>query len=243
MRRCAQCQSPNPDSAAFCLACGTALAPLRRRPWISAADLWDRPSFKRVALGLLPLVLFALSFGRLLTVGDLRREWRFLLFHELHGLILGLGLAWAWQERPSGWGRWALVGLFGGLVAEALDAWYSYHGLMGSVSLALWQWGGMAEDRALVYEILQILRLAAPGLALWALAYAPKPGLGIQRVLALAWLVLALALRSQVRGAWVSWGALETALGWAQLGLYTLSVLALGWGLGPRGLTRGTEIH
>jgi hypothetical protein len=198
---------------------------------------------RRVALGLLPVVLFALFFGRLLTVGDLRREWRFALFHELHGLILAAGLAWAWRERPLGWVRWICAGLFGGLIAEALDAWYSYHGLMGSVSLAIWQWVGMPEDRALVYEILQILRLAAPGLALWALAYAPKPGLALRRVLALAWMALALALRSQVRGAWVSWGGLASGLGWAELGLYSLSVLALGWGLGPRGLTRDTEIH
>jgi hypothetical protein len=243
MRRCAQCQSPNPDSSAFCQACGTALAPLRPQPWIAAADLWDGPSMKRVALGLLPVVLFALCFGRLLTVGDLRREWRFALFHELHGLILGLGLAWAWRERPLGWVRWIAAGLFGGLIAEALDAWYSYHGVMGLFSLTFWAWLGLPEDNALVYEILQILRLAAPGLILWALAYFPKRPSVTRRTLALLWIALALALRSQVRGAWVAWGALGSLGGWTHLGLYLGSSLALGWGLGPRGLTRHPEIH
>jgi hypothetical protein len=95
----------------------------------------------------------------------------------------------------------------------------------------------------LVYEILQILRLAAPGLALWALAYAPKPGLAVRRILALGWIAFALLLRSQVRGAWVAWGALVWMEGWLHLALYALSTLALAWGLGPRDLTRDPEIR
>ena len=244
MRRCPQCQSPNVDSARYCSACWADLPPAPPpRPWISVADFWDAEALRRVALGQAPLLLFALSFGGLLTVGTLRVEWRFTLFHLLSGLILAAGLAWAWRESPQGWARWIAAGLFGGLLAEALDAWYSYHGVMGYYSLELWQWFGLADNPALVYEILQILRLAAPGLLLWAVVYVQKPGSTARRILALGWIALALALRSRVRGAWVAWGALTWLEGWLHLGLFALSTLALAWGLGPRDLTRDPEIR
>jgi hypothetical protein len=244
MRRCPQCHSPNVDSARYCAACWADLPPApRRAAWIGAADLWDAPSFRRVALGQAPLLFFALSFGGLLTVGSLRLEWHFALFHLLNGLFLAAGLAWAWRESPRGWAAWMAAGLFGGLLAEALDAWYSYHGEMGYLSMELWQWFGLADNPALVYEILQILRLAAPGLLLWAVVYAQKRGSTARRTLALGWIALALLLRSRVRGAWVAWGALASPEGWLHLGLYALSALALAWGLGPRGLTPDPEIR
>jgi hypothetical protein len=245
MRRCPQCQSPNTDSAPYCSACWTDLPPPpRAKPWAGPVDVWDGPLLRRVALGQIPLLLFALSCGRLLTVGDLRQEWHFAVFHLLHGLILGAGLAWAWREKPRGWAAWMAAGLGGGLLAEALDAWYTYHGVMGFLTMAVWQWFGMADDPALYYEILQIMRLAAPGLVLWAAVYCQKRGsTPARRALAFGWIVLALAVRSQVRGAWVAWPALLSLDGWIHLGLYAVSTLALAWGLGPRGLTREPEIH
>lgn len=243
MRRCPQCQSPNPDSAGFCAACGEGLPKVLWSPQAAFAELWDGPSAVRVALGLLPVLCFRLSFGYLLTVGVQRTEWHFAVYHLCHGLLLAAGLAWAWREASfKGRAGWLLAGLCGGLFAEALEAWYTYHGLMGFFSLTLWQWFGLPEDRALVYEILQMLRLAGPGLFLW-LAFAAKPLSALRRASALVWIVLALALRSQVRGAFVVWGALTTALGCRQAALYALSALVLAWGLGPReGLTRGTKI-
>lgn len=244
MRRCPQCHSPNVDSAQHCAACWADLPPVPRpKARIGKADFWDAAALRRVALGQVPLLLFALSFGGLLTVGQLRVEWRFTLFHLLHGLILAAGLAWAWRESPQGWARWMAAGLCGGLLAEALDAWYTYHGVMGFFSMEVWQWFGLADNPALVYEILQILRLAAPALLLWAVVYVQKAGSNARRTLALGWMALALALRSQVRGAWVAWGALSLLEGWLHLGLYALSILALAWGLGPRDLTRNPEIR
>jgi hypothetical protein len=243
MRRCPRCREPNPAAAPFCAACGADL-PRVSRGGVGWEDLWDGPALKRVAAGLLPALLFSLSFGGLLTVGSLRVEGRFALFHLVHGLLLGAALAWAWKEAfPRGWAPWLAAGLAGGLLAEALDAWYSYHGLMGFFSLALWQWLGMREDRALVYEILQTLRMGAPALALWVLYCARTRENATRRALALLWLALGLGLRSRVRGAWVDWRALGCALGIGQTALYAASLLALGWGLAPRGLTRKPEIR
>ena len=238
MRRCPRCQSPNPDHAERCSACSAALPALLRKPWISLGDVYDVQALERVALGLVPLLLFGLSFGRLLTVGSLRQEWRFAVFHLAHGLILAAGLAWAWRERRAkGWALWLAAGLAGGLLTEALESWYTYRGLMGFFSVAAWQWFGFPDDNALIYEILQVLRLLGAAFALLA-AYAFRERRAARRVLARFWIALAVALRSQVRGAWVAWGALGGAMAWLQLGLYALSALSLAWGLGPRGLTR-----
>ena len=69
MRRCPQCQSPNVDSALACAACWADLPPVPRpKARVSAADFWDAAALRRVALGQAPLLLFALSFGGLLTV-------------------------------------------------------------------------------------------------------------------------------------------------------------------------------
>jgi hypothetical protein len=239
MRRCPKCLSPNADSAGLCAACGEGLPRALWSPRAAFTELWDAPSFVRVALAILPVLCFRLSFGGLLTVGLQRVEWRFAVYHLCHGLLLAAGLAWAWRETSfKGRVRWLAAGLCGGLLAEALETWYTYHGLMGFFSLALWQWFGLPEDRALVYEILQMLRLAGPGLFLW-LAYAAKPLSAFRRSSALVWIVLALVLRSQVRGAWVVWGALTTAMGCRQAALYALSTLVLVWGLGPRRLDAG----
>jgi hypothetical protein len=235
MRRCYYCQAPNPDKALRCDRCERILPPPARRPLGLGAALWDWPAFRRTLLSQAPLLAFALSLGGLLTVGALREEGRFLGYHLLHGLVFAAALAWARRETGAKeWAFWVSAGLLGGLLSEALDVWYTYHGIMGLASLELWQWFGFSEDPALVYKVLQILRLGGLGLTLLAVFEATEASLA-RRALAPLWLLLSLALRSQVRGSWLAWTALAGGQGWIHLGLFGLSSLALAWGLGPRG--------
>lgn len=236
MVRCPRCQSPNPDTVAACLRCATPLphAPRAARP--RRSDFWEPRALRRLALAMVPLLLLRLSIGSLLTVGNERIEWHFLLFHVLHGLVLAGGLAWAWREDGRNVAAWLACGAAGGLLAEAFEVWYTFHGIMGYASLWTWSWFGLAEDHALVYEILQVLRLAGPALVLGGFYLQVEPR-GWRRLQAAAWVFLALALRSQVRGAWLAWGPLASAEGLKQLGLYAFSTLFFAWGLGPRGLT------
>lgn len=245
MRRCYYCQAPNPDGAARCERCERILPAPLRPPLNLGAALWDGPSFKRTLLSQIPLIAFGLSFGGLLTVGVGREEGRFLAYHILHGLAFGAALAWARREsRAKEWAFWVSAGALGGLLSEALDVWYSYHGILGQASQQLWQWFGFSEDPALVYEILQIFRLGGLGFALLVVFEATET-LTARRILAPLWVLAALALRSQVRGSWLAWGALaHSGEAWVHLALFALSSLCLAWGLGPRraDLTPGVQI-
>ncbi len=230
MRRCPRCASPCPDGAVACAACGAAPLPGPAGAWAGLRG----PGWGRLGGASLPLLVLQLTAGGLLTVGTARREGRFLLFHGLHGLLLGLSLAWLWSERrASRWVGWAFAGLAGGLLAERVEALYTYRHWMGGWVLDLWGWAGMAQDPAVPYRVLQVLRLAAPLMALlimrWRRSRPDAGGWGRAAVGSLA----ALALRSRVRGAWVAWSTVAAALGWVHAALYEASVVALLWALGP----------
>jgi hypothetical protein len=207
-----------------------------REPWLRADDLWDPAAFRRCAQAGLPVLAFALSAGAWLAGGPARDEGRVLAYHLGHGLLLGLGLAWARRERQAlAWAAWLLAGLAGGALSESLDLWFSYRQVFSGLAQWLWQWLGLDYRPALVYELLQTLRLAGAALPL-ALAYTfgeRRPARWLQAPL---WLGLAVILRSQVRGAFLTWWALP-GLGrptLAAVALFYASVLALLWGLGPR---------
>jgi hypothetical protein len=180
---------------------------------------------------------FALSATPWLAGGAGRDEARVLCYHLAHGLLLAAGLAWARRQRSAlAWGGWLLAGLAGGALSEALDLWFSYRQFFSGLALWLWASLGLADRPPLIYEILQILRLLGPVLAL-GLAYAVKERRPARWLQAPLWLGLALLARSQVRGAWLVWAALgvpsvQAAAAWA---LFYASVLAFLWGLGPRG--------
>ena len=234
MRRCPHCQSPDPDDARYCLHCGQALEPVPRRPWLSLDDLGSWVALRRCALGALPVLAFALSARDWLTGGAARVESRVLAYHLAHGALIALGLAWARRERrASVWVAWLMAGLLGGLFGESLDLWFSYRQIFSGAALWLWQRWGLAYRPTLVYEILQGLRLLGlfPPLGAVYLARERRPARWLQAPL---WLGLGLALRTQVRGVWLVWGACFSLPGLAVAACFYASVLALCWGLGPR---------
>jgi hypothetical protein len=193
----------------------------------------------KAALGPLALLLsFRYSFGSWLSVGPTRIEWHFAVYHALHGALFGMALAWArgnLRERLA-W-RWVLIGLAGGFLAEGLEYWYVYRHIMGSVAFDVMAWFRFSNPSLFPYQLLQILRLAAPALALWiAWLWTARPSLG-QQVAALAWLGLALFLRAQVMGFALTWGGLGTRIGWQNTAFYASSTLALlyAWGSRPAG--------
>ena len=237
MRRCPHCQAPDPDEARFCLHCGRPLEPPVRRPRLSLDDLWSPEALGRCAVAALPVMAFALSATPWLAGGPGRDEARVLSYHLAHGLLLAAGLAWARRERsPLAWGGWLLAGLAGGALSEALDLWFSYRQFFSGLALWLWAALGLADRPPLVYEILQGLRLLGAALPL-GLAYAFQERRPARWLQAPLWVGLALAARSQVRGAWLLWAAvgLPSAQGAGAWALFYASVLALLWGLGPRG--------
>src|SRR5665213_3934997 len=241
MRRCPYCHSPSPDQALSCAACGRALVLPRPALGDDASKGMSWRSLRRVSLALLPVLLLRLCFGSWLTVGTQRQEWHFAVYHLVHGLIFGGCLAWAWREKPNAWVLWLVAGLWGGLITEAFEICYLYHGLLGYFSLLAWKWFGLADDRALIYEILQALRLLGPALSL-GLVFFLKPASRARRSLVFLWIPLALLLRSQVRGAWLAWPVLGSWMSLRQWGLYFVSALFLAWGFGPRDLTTGPKI-
>lgn len=237
MRRCPQCQSPNPSQAAFCSACGQPLPPLPREAPLRWDDLWCWPALKRAVPGLLALLAFRAQFGRMLFAGYERLEHRFLLFHLGTGLLLGLGLAWArGARRPGDWTPWVLAGVAGGLLAEGLEVWYTYRHLMGTLTFYAWHWLQLPPSQALVYQFLQGLRafgLALPFLVLyWGLEKRFS-----RQLLGLVFLAMAVALRVPVRGFYLDWKGFLSPDALAHWGLYAGSMLALLYGLGLRGLT------
>jgi hypothetical protein len=237
MRRCPSCQSPNPDEARFCMTCGEPMPPPGRQPWATWADLGSWRGLGRTALGLLPLLCFQLSFKGWLTAGPVRVESWFLAFHVGEGLLLGAGLAWARDERLLGrWLGWILAGLAGGLLAEALELWFMYRQIFSGLALWVWAEMGLKDRPSLVYELLQGLRLLGLALPLWAngLASERRPARWLQTPL---WVALALAIASQLRGAFLSWGQLAglNPLAGEALAIWLASRLALAWAFGPRG--------
>lgn len=239
MRRCPHCQSPSPERAAFCSACGRALPPPLRAPGFRREDLWQPLALRRALQALAPLLAFRLSAGSLLTAGPVRVEGRFLAFHLMHGILLAGGVAWVrGLRRPQACLRWLGAGLLGGLLAESLEAWYTYRHLMGRLTLFAWDWFGLGSQSSLIYQVLQGLRILGVGLPLLALALS-----GEKRVFlyfsAVFLFCAAVALRIPVRGAYLSWAGLAAFLGlsWAHLLLYSASALCLLYGLGQRALT------
>jgi hypothetical protein len=236
MRRCPVCQAANPSTARFCHACGSALPPVEAEPWFRLDDLWSPEALRRGLLAALLLLAYRLSFGGLLSAGPERQESRFLIFHVGSGLVLALGLAWARRERGLNWLAWALGGLAGGLLCEALEVWYSYRHLMGTLTFYAFQWFGLPTTPPLIYQILQGLRAAGLALPLLALASTREKRFGYS-VFALLWTVLAVVLRVPVRGFFLAWGALSVPEAWTQVAYYLGSALALAYGLGARRLT------
>ena len=236
MRRCPQCQSPNPEASLYCGACGAPLAPIPREPWVRLADLWSPMALQRAWVAALLLCAFRLSFGQLLTVGGERVEARFLTFHLMHGLVLGTGLAWCRGEsRAARWILWLGLGLMGGLLAEALEVWYTYRHLMGTLTLYAWSWFQLPATPALIYQILQGLRLVGALLPLLFM-YFWVDSRNARQFMALGFALLALVLRVPVRGVYLTWPAVLSGEAWSVLGLYGGSALAIFYGLGPRGL-------
>ncbi|HTB33487.1 MAG TPA: zinc ribbon domain-containing protein [bacterium] len=238
MRRCPSCQAPNPDEALYCMACGMAMPGALRAPWFTWADLGSWRELGRTALALLPLLAFQLTFKEWLTAGPVRVESQFLAFHLGEGLLLGAGLAWAREERLLGrWLGWILAGLVGGMLAEGLELWFMYRQVFSGLALWVWAEMGLKDRPSLVYELLQGLRLLGLALPLWAndLSVERRPARWLQSPL---WLALGLACGSQLRGAFLAWGALAdfNPLAWQALAVWLGSRLALAWALGPRGL-------
>lgn len=237
MIRCVHCETPNPDSSRTCVGCGRPCGPVPRDPFLRREDLWQPEAFLRALGAAGILLIFRLSFGHLLTVGVQRREWAFLSYHLAHGTLLGLGLAWVRGERrPQAWLAWLAAGWGGGLLSEGLELWYLYRNLMARFSLLLWQYFGLAESPALIYRVLQGLRLGGTLLPLLGLALKDEKRLsrGLFTVLAA---LGALALRIPVRGFLLDWRQLGHWAAWEQIGLYSASALLLYYGLGQRALT------
>lgn len=235
MRRCPNCQSPNPEAALFCARCGQGLPPAPRIPFWSAQDWWSGGALK-AALGPLGVLLaFRLTFGSWLSVGLAREEWHYLAFHTLHGLLFGLALAWVRRERSATevW-RWVVVGLVGGFLAESLEYWYTYRHLMQGYVFTILNWYEGSKAALFPYQSLQALRLVGvlvPLGVLWL--WAQRPRLGLQMA-SLLWVLAAVALRSRVLGYPLNWAGLSTALGWQNLALYAFSALAVLYAWGPR---------
>jgi hypothetical protein len=236
MRRCPQCQYPNPETALFCQHCGQGLPPVARQPFWRLTDWWWPPALK-AALGPLALLLsFRYSFGSWLTVGLLRVEWHFAAFHAMHGALFGFALARARREHQGSllW-RWVLLGLAGGFLAEGLEYWYVYRHVMDSVAFDVMDWFRFSNPTLFPYQLLQVMRFAAPALALWiAWLWTARPSLG-QQMAALGWLLLAIYLRAHVMGFALSWRGLGTWIGWQNTAFYAFSALALlyAWGSRP----------
>lgn len=241
MRRCPHCQAPNPESAPACHACGQLLAPIAAEPWLRWGELWQPRLLLRSLLPLLLLLLFRISFGRLLTVGMERVELRFLTFHLLSGLLLGAGVAWVRGARePRAWGLWIAAGLAGGLLAEALEVWFTYRQIMGTITFYLWMWFGLPDTPALIYRILQGLRalgLALP-LVLVALQGEKRLSRGLFVLLCLA---AAVILRMPLRGIFLGWSYLVQGPQWASLAFYLGSMLPLLYACSLRPLTRPVQ--
>jgi hypothetical protein len=237
MRRCPACQAANPESAKFCHACGAALPPLAAEPWFRWDDLWSPGALLRALAVTAVLLVYRLQFGYLLTAGAERVEERFLLFHVITGILLGAGLAWARRAKtPVAWAGWILGGLAGGMLTEALEVWYTYRHLMGTLTYYAFDWFGLPSSPALIYQILQGLRAAGLALPLLVLAATREKRFGYS-VFAVLWALLAVFSRVQVRGAYLNWLALSTALGWSHAAWYALSILPLAYGFGSRALT------
>lgn len=241
MRRCPACQAPNPENAPACHVCGQLMPALEREPWLRLDDFWQPQILVRILPPLAVLLALRLSLGSLLTAGHDRQEWRFLLFHVLSGLVLGAGLAWVrGLSKPLDWAFWVATGLAGGLLCEALEVWYTYRHLMGTLTFYAWQWFQLPETPALIYRILQGLRALGLALPLLLLAWQGEKRLS-RGLFALFCVGLAVAFRVPVRGAFVHWGGLGYALGLQATAFYALSALALFYGLGLKALTPGPK--
>ncbi len=241
MRRCPHCQAPNPEQAAVCGACAQPLPPPVRESWLRLDDLWRPQALPRLGILLLLLLAFRIQAGPLLTAGAERMEARFLAFHLMQGLLLGLGAAWMRSSRsPLDWGLWVAAGLAGGLLAESLEVWYTYRQLMGMLTLLAWDWFGWQATPPLIYRILQGLRAAGLALPLLALALAQEKRFS-RMLFAFALALAAVALRVPLRGAFLTWGGLAHAQGLAQAAWYLGSMAALLYALAPRPLTPGPQ--
>lgn len=217
------------------------MPPPPRQPWLRPDDLWFPRALARAAAPLLLWAAFRLSFGFLLTVGDLRVEERFIAFHLSTGLLAGAGLAWVRGLRaPGDWALWCAAGLAGGILAEALEVWYTYRHLMGTLTLFAWQWFELPATPALIYQMLQGLRAAGLYLPLLLLAWSGENRFS-RGLFSLLMVALAVALRVPVRGAYLTWQGLDGAMGWTQLAWYAGSCLALLYGLGQSPLTARAE--
>jgi hypothetical protein len=237
MRRCPHCGSPNPDPSGRCQACHEPLPPLPRAPLLRLSDVWNPAGLKRALLAAAVLSAFQMTAGGLLTVGAERVEARFLTYHLLHGLLLGAGLAWVRGARGRRAAAWLLVGLAGGALAEGAEIWFTYRHMVADLSVLAWRWFGLAGGPELSYRMLQVLRLGAAALPLALFALGDEKRL-IRGVFSITCLAAALLLRSLVRGAFVSWGAvLQPSLSGPMLGLFAASAFVLAYGLGQRALT------
>lgn len=237
MRRCPACGAANPESAKFCHACAAALPAVAVEPWFRLDDLWSPDAAWRALVVTAFLLAYRLQFGSLLTAGAERQESHFMLFHGLSGLLLGLGLAWARRAKlPAVWAGWILGGIAAGLLCEALEVWYTYRHLMGTLTFYAFEWFGLPTSPALVYQILQGLRAGGLALPLLVLASTREKRFGYS-VFALLWTLLAVFGRVQVRGAYLVWPALGSSLGWIHIAWYALSIWPLAYGFGIRALT------
>jgi hypothetical protein len=233
MRRCPHCRAANPGPAQFCHQCGGALPYQAPVPFFVAAD-WFSPATLKAALPpLAGLLVFRLSFGAWLSATPPREELRFVAFHLWHGLLLGLALASTRLERTRGaWLAWTVAGLLGGVLAEGLEIWFTYKHVMQTISFYVADWFGVTGVIWLPYRILQGLRLLGvlgPLVACWAWFRRPTAGAGLA---AFSWLLLALGLRAFVKGAFLTWPGLWTALGLENTLLYGVSALCILLALG-----------
>lgn len=241
MRRCPSCQAPNPERATDCASCGQALPAIPIEPWLRRDDLLSLGDLKRALPPLALWMAFRLSFGRLLTAGAEREELRFLAFHLMNGALLGLCLAWMRrEERWMGWAPWLGAGLAGGLLAEALEAWYTYRHLMGTLTLYIWRWFEWPATAALVYQLLQGLRLAGLVAPLLLLGAREEKRFARMAISVLG-LLLGVALRMPVRGAFLTWRGLLDPGSWGALAAYAASCGAVLLALGRRPLTKGAS--
>jgi hypothetical protein len=203
---------------------------------------------KWAALGALPLLAFRLSFGAWLNGGMARVEAHVAGFHLAQGALLGLACAVAagpdaWR-RGAGLGRifgWVLTGCVGGALGEVADFSFNFHGWMGAACLWLWDAAHLADDPALVYQTLQVLRLGGPVLALGLLFWAEE-GDALRRFGALVLAVGALMLRSRVRGFLLVWSVLPSLKGLGELALYAASAILVAWAFGAKSLTSKSDL-
>jgi hypothetical protein len=127
-----------------------------------------------------------------------------------------------------------LLGLAGGFLAEGLEYWYVYRHIMSSLAFDVMNWFRFSNPALFPYQLLQIMRLAAPALTLWIVwLWTGRPSLG-QQIAAFGWLVLALYLRAQVMGHALTWMGLGTWIGWQNTAFYALSAFVLLYAWGPR---------